>query len=178
MRSYRRSGESLDDLKVSLYVDADFAGDQKDSKSTNGTFHCIESPYSFGPLSGQSKKQTCVSHSTPEAEVVAADHGIRTEGLPSLDLLQLILKRDFGSQGRGTISLAGDKAGKPSGPAEKLGLNVYEDNSTALHVMKIGKSPALRHIHRTHRVSIAWLHQVSKERVYDLWPLPYRKDES
>ena len=108
-------------MKVSLYVDAGFAGDQKDSKSTNGTFHCVESQYSFGPLAGQSEKQTCVSHSTPEAEVVAAGHGIRTEGLPSLDLLSLILKRDFGNQGRGTISLAGDKASKPADPAEKLG---------------------------------------------------------
>ena len=165
MCSYRRSGESLDDLKVNLHVDADFAGDQKDSKSTSGVFHCVESEFSFCPLSGQSKKQTCVSHSTPEAEIVAADHGIRSEGIPSLDLLSLILKRDFGHGGVGTRSNGSTKAAEP---AERLGLNVHEDNSTALHVMKIGKSPALRHVHRTHRVSISWSHQMSKERVYDL----------
>ena len=35
------------------------------------------------PLNAISKKQSCVSHSTPEAEIVAADLAIRTEGLPA-----------------------------------------------------------------------------------------------
>ena len=34
------------------------------------------------PLCGQSKKQTAVSHSTVEAELVACNHGLRSEGLP------------------------------------------------------------------------------------------------
>eukprot|EP00972_Heterocapsa_arctica_P071106 10504589-Heterocapsa_arctica.AAC.1 len=40
----------------------------------------------FFPLNAISKKQTCVSHSTPEAEIVAADLALRTEGLPALQL--------------------------------------------------------------------------------------------
>ena len=36
--------------------------------------------HSFFPLSGQSKKQTVVSHSTVEAEILAADHALRTTG--------------------------------------------------------------------------------------------------
>ena len=36
---------------------------------------------------------TCVSHSTPEAELVAADHAVRAEGLPALPLWELLLGR-------------------------------------------------------------------------------------
>ena len=32
--------------------------------------------HSFFPLAGQSKKQTAVSHSTVETEIVAADHAV------------------------------------------------------------------------------------------------------
>lgn len=37
------------------------------------------------PINGQSKRQECVSHSTPEAETVAADVAIRQDGKPALD---------------------------------------------------------------------------------------------
>ena len=48
---------------------------------------------SFFPLSAISKKQSCVPHSTPEAEIVAADLAIRTEGLPALQLWDMVLER-------------------------------------------------------------------------------------
>ena len=37
-------------------------------------------------MSAGSERQTYVSHSAPEAELVAADFGLRTDGLPSLSL--------------------------------------------------------------------------------------------
>ena len=45
----------------------------------------------FFPLAALSKKQTAKSHSTPEAEIVAADVAIRTIGLPALQLWDIVL---------------------------------------------------------------------------------------
>ena len=44
-----------------------------------------------------SKKQTCVSHSTPEAEIVAADMVLRTIGLPALQLWDILLGKGEGN---------------------------------------------------------------------------------
>ena len=51
-----------------------------------------------------------------------------------------------------TISLA-----TPSNPFK---VQFLEDNQAAIQVLKSGRSPALRHLDRTHRVSLAWLHDV------------------
>ena len=79
------------------------------------------------PARWQSKKQGCVSHSTPEAEIVAADHAMRTAGVPSLDLWERLL-------GRGVT------------------LQFHEDNETCISAMRCGYSAAMRHLRRTHGV--------------------------
>ena len=48
----------------------------------------------FFPLQAVSRKQTAVSHSTPEAELVAADMALRAIGVPSLPLWHTILQRE------------------------------------------------------------------------------------
>ena len=79
-------GDSPDELELGLFSDADFAGDRVGMRSTSGVFLALYGPHSVFPLTGQSKKQTAVSHSTVEAELVAADHAIRMSGLPGLPL--------------------------------------------------------------------------------------------
>ena len=79
-------GDAAESITPHLFADADFAGDGKTSKSTSGVQLLLLGPSTFFPITGQSKKQGCVSHSTPEAEVVAAEHALRTIGLPCLDL--------------------------------------------------------------------------------------------
>ena len=78
--------DSFENLQIQLYSDADFAGCLDTSRSTNGVFFALVGPDTFFPLSATSKRQTCVSHSTPEAEIVAADHGVRVEALPAIAL--------------------------------------------------------------------------------------------
>ena len=73
-------GDELKDLQLCLYTDADFAGDRNDLKSTSGVFLALTGTHSFWPLCGQSKKQTAVSHSTAEAELVACNHRLQSEG--------------------------------------------------------------------------------------------------
>ena len=71
-------GDSSKDLTLALFSDADFAGCLDTAKSTSGVFVALTGLNSLFPLSAISKNQSCVSHSTPEAEIVAADLAIRT----------------------------------------------------------------------------------------------------
>ena len=125
--------DPVEDLTLALYSDADFAGDPDSMKSTSGVFLALIGPSSFVPLGAVSKKQTCVSHSTPEAELVAADLAVRAEGLPALTLWEVVWR-----------SYAGVEPGDKSNMPEKL--RFREDNAAAIQILKSGKSPTLRHL--------------------------------
>jgi hypothetical protein len=135
------AGNDFDSLQLTLYSDADFASDKQTSISVSGVFLCLTGPQTFWPLAAVSKKQTAVSHSTPEAEIVAADFSLRTEGLPALELWDVLLRRPA------TVTL-------------------MEDNSATAQIMRSGKFPTLRHVQRTHRVDVAWLHQQLEQKHY------------
>ena len=77
-------GDPVSMLSLHVYCDADFAGDQETMKSTSGVHLVLQGPNSYFPLTCVSKKQSCQSHSTPEAEFVAASHGIRAVAIPFL----------------------------------------------------------------------------------------------
>ena len=46
--------------------------------------------HTFVPISWMCKKQTAVSHSSTESEIISLDAGLRLDGIPSLDLWDLI----------------------------------------------------------------------------------------
>ena len=69
----------------------DFAGDLEDSKSISGGTLCIFGSYTFIPISWMCKKQTSVSHSSTESEIISLDAGLRLDGIPALDLWDLIV---------------------------------------------------------------------------------------
>ena len=90
------------------------------------------------PLAGGSKRQGCVSHSTPEAEIVAADVTLRTMGLPALSIWETLT----------------DSFPK---------LLFHDDNQGMIGVARSGRNP-MRHLERTHGISITSLHEhFSKE---------------
>ena len=86
-------GDSSEHFNFTLFSDAGFAGCLDAAKSTSGVFSAIAGSYSFFPLSAICRKQSCVSHSRPEAEILEADLAIRTEGLPALQLWDMFLER-------------------------------------------------------------------------------------
>ena len=47
--------------------------------------------HTFVPISWMCKKQTSVSHSSTELEIISLDAGLRLEGIPALDLWDLIV---------------------------------------------------------------------------------------
>ena len=49
--------------------------------------------YTRFPFNGVSKGQGAVSHSTPESEIAAGAFGLRTEGVPALCLMDVIMQR-------------------------------------------------------------------------------------
>ena len=56
-----------------------FAGDLEDSKSTSGGTLCIFGSHTFVPISWMCKKQTSVSHSSTESEIISLDTGLRLD---------------------------------------------------------------------------------------------------
>ena len=77
--------------RLGLFQDSDFAGDLEDSKYTSGGTLCVFGSHTFVPISWMCKKQTSVSHSSTESEIISLDAGLRLDGIPALDLWDLIV---------------------------------------------------------------------------------------
>ena len=75
-----------------LFHDSDFAGDLEDSKSTLGRTLCIFVSDTFVPISWMCKKQTSGSYSSTESDVISSDAGLRMDGIPALDLGDLVIE--------------------------------------------------------------------------------------
>ena len=124
------------------------------------------------------KKQTAVSHSSTESEIISLDTGLRLDGLPALELWDLIVSV-FGS-----ISQISDRTGRPVNDVKKHQksqgkinvmenidsvpsnvqssrqealLCVFEDNEAVIKMIIKGRSPTMRHVSMTHRVALDWL---------------------
>ena len=124
------------------------------------------------------KKQTAVSHSSTESEIISLDTGLRLDGLLALELWDLIVSV------LGNVSRGSDRSGQPdndvhqrhksqkiidvmkdidsvpsnvqSARQEAL-LYVFEDNEAVIKMIIKGRSPTMRHVSRTHRVALDWL---------------------
>ena len=127
-------GDKFDNLQLSLFADADFAGCSQSLRSTSGSHMHIQGCHTRFPLSGGSKRQGCVSHSTPEAEIVAADVTLRTMGLPAMSIWETL-----------------------TGKSPKL--LFHDDNQGMIGVVRSGRNPTMRHLERTHGIAITSLHE-------------------
>ena len=78
-------GHAAKQCRLGLFQDSDFAGDLEDSKSTSGGILCILGSRTFVPTSWMCKKQSSVSHSSTEAEIISLDAGLRLDGIRALD---------------------------------------------------------------------------------------------
>ena len=134
------------------------------------------------------KKQTSVSHSSTESEITSLDAGLRLDGIPALDLWDLIVavlgnttqnhdrtvrpvvntseicspphtihKR---KQSRRVINDLDNVDFIPSNVIsshQEALLYVFEDNEAVIKMIIKGRSTTMRHVSRTHRVSLDWL---------------------
>ena len=171
-------GDTAKQCSLGLFQDSDFAGDLEDSKSTSGGTLCVFGSHTFVPISGMCKKQTAVSHSSTESEIISLDTGLRLDGLPALELLDPIVSV------LGNVSRVSDRSGQPENDIHKRHksqkkidmmedndsvpsnvqsarqealLHVFEDNEAAIKMIIKGRSPTMRHVSRTHTVALDWL---------------------
>ena len=92
-RQYCWVGETTaQHCRVGLFQDSKCSGDLEDSKSTSGGILCIFRSQTFVPKSWMCKKQTSVSHTSTEAKVISLDAGLSRDGIPALDLWDLMIQ--------------------------------------------------------------------------------------
>ena len=91
-RMIRWVGDELGDIEPHLFADADLAGCTFTQRSTNGLHLVLRGPNTSFPIAGGSKRQGCVSHSTPESELVSTAYALRQHGLPAITLFECILQ--------------------------------------------------------------------------------------
>ena len=129
-KQYCHVGNTAKQCRLGLFQDSDFAGDLEDSKSTSGATLCVFGSHTFVPISWMCKKQTAVSHSSTESEIISLDTGLKDiDAVPS---------------------------NVQSASREAL-LYVFEDNEAVIKMIIKGRSPTMRHVSRTHRVALDWL---------------------
>ena len=176
-KQYCDVGNIAKQCRLGLFQDSDFAGDLEDSKSTSSGTLCVFGSHTFVPISWMCKKQTAVSHSSTESEIISLDAGLRLDGLPALESWDLIVSV-FGS-----LAETSDRTERPvdtersqksqkkinvlkniycvpsnvqSSRQEAL-LYVFEDDEAVIKMIMKGRSPTMRHVSRTHRVALDWL---------------------
>ena len=176
-RQYCHVGNTAKQCRLGLFQDSDFAGDLEDSKSTSGGTLCIFGSHTFVPISWMCKKQTAVSHSSTESEIISLDTGLRLDGLPALELWDLIVSvfgkttqtaertgrpaiTDKSQKSQGKINVLRNIDSVPSNvqsSRQEALLYVFEDNEAVIKMIIKGRSPTMRHVSRTHRVALDWL---------------------
>ena len=182
-------GDPFEECQLWLFADADFAGEH-DSKSTSGVTMILVGPSTYYPLNAYSKKQTVTSMesmSSTEAEVVAANHGVRAEGIPTLALFEhlmlfkqapdaaarlaampkqegifTIIGPEIDAMRNGNVD-SGLKASHINGMVayfpEFCRVKFMEDNQATITILSTGHSQSMRHANRTQCVSFRWLKQ-------------------
>ncbi len=123
-------GDTIDQLQLRLFADADFAGYPKTKRSTSGAYFEVTGPNTACVLSAVSKRQRSVSTSTSEAEVIAAFLATCQIGIPAISLWSYLM-------GRTAV------------------VRLCEDNQSAMRIIENGKSPALGHLSRTQALLLA-----------------------
>ena len=182
-------GNTAKQCRLGLFQDSDFAGDLEDSASTSGGTLCIFGSHTFVPISWMCKKQTSDSHSSTESEIISLDAGLRLDGIPALDLWDLIVavlhgntyqsKQEWSDPCTNLREVRAaphklQKRKKSHGIINDLDnvdfissnvnssrqvalLYVFEDNEAVIKMITKGRSPAMRHVSRSHRVALDWL---------------------
>ena len=120
------------------------------------------------------KKQTSVSRSSTESEIISSDAGLTSDGLLALELWDLIVSVlgnmtqtterperpviiDKSQRSHGKINVLNNIDCVPSNVQsshQEALLYVFEDNEAVIKMIIKGRSPTMRHVSRTHRVAL------------------------
>ena len=167
-------GNTAKQCRLGLFQDSDFAADLEDSKSTSGGTLCIFGSHTFVPISWMCKKQTLVSHSSTESEIIC----LRMDPIPALDLWDLVVTVLHGNTNQ-SKQVRGDPYKSPTrkkilgkiddpnnvdfvssnanSSQKEAMLKIFEDNEAVIKMIIKGRSLTMRHVSGTHRVALDWL---------------------
>ena len=164
-RQYCHVGNTAKQCRLGLFQDSGFAGDREDSKSTCGGTLCILRSLTFVPISSMCEKQTSVSHSSTESEIISLDAGLRLDGIPVLqgNTYQNDQVRGDPKKSPTRKKIHGNmddldnvdfiSSNVNSSRKEAL-LYIFEDNEAVIKMIMKGRSPTMRHVSRNHRVAL------------------------
>ena len=169
MRSHL--GDALMDCRILVFADASFAGDVKDSKSTSGMFMVLAGPNTWCPLSWMCKKQTAVSHSSAEAEIISLEAAMRSEALPVMELWDTAMDVFHPIPGNAKFDVSTPKPVTDNDwlsmidyvppsfhrKIDRAKIIILEDNDAVIQMCNKQRIPAMKHVSRTHRVNLDWL---------------------
>ena len=145
---------------------------------------CIFGGHTFVPISWMCKKQTSVSHSSTESEIISLDAGLRMDGFPALDLWDLVLHRSTKQikQVRRDLSTSPTRKKIPgkiddlngvdfvssnaNSSRKEAMLYIFEDNEAVIKMIIKGRSLTMRHVSRTHRVALDWINLDPNSQTY------------
>ena len=142
-------GDDPSDLSVHLACDASFAECPYTLRSSSGCHADIQGPNSRFPWAGSAAQQTSRAQSTPEAELVSLNAGMKTKGVSALAIWDLLLRPYHAKNW-------------------KLVVNIHEDNTTAIRAACTGKNPTMKTLERGHGVSVGWLYEQINSGCYNL----------
>ena len=184
-RQYCNVRNTAQHSRLGLFQDSDFARDLEDSKSTSRGILCNFESHTFVRISWMCKKQTSVSHSSTEADIISLDAGLRMDGIPALALWDLVIEVLHSVPNR-TDGPKREPLGNPSAvvkpnmhnPIPIKHTNViptnidhispntthsgsnamlydFEDNEAVIKMIIKGRSPTMRHVSRT--TELLWI---------------------
>ena len=123
-QQYCYVGNTAKQCRLGLFQDSDCAGDLEDSKSTSGGTLCVFGSHPFVTISWRCKKQTEVSHTSTESEIITLDAGLRLDGIPALDLWDLIVSV------LGNTTQNHDRTGRPVVNTSEILFSTSHDSQT------------------------------------------------
>ena len=130
------------------------------------------------------KKQTSVSHNSTEFRIISLDAGLRIDGLPALDLWDVVIEvlgsskstespthqaarncsrnhkskpKHKGNRDVDQLSHVDYVTTNANSSQSESRLNIFEDNKAVIKINIKDGSPTMRHVSRTHRVALDWL---------------------
>ena len=106
-------GNTAKQCRLGLFQDSDFEGDLEDENPLLEERCAFLGSHTFVPISWMCKTQTAVSHSSTESEIISVDAGLRLDGLPALELWDLIVFV------LGNVSSVSDRSGQPDSDVHK-----------------------------------------------------------
>ena len=89
-----------------------------------------------------------VAYSTPEAEQVALSFGMRSSGSPGMLMWEKL---------SGQAPVVIDNKSPKDLLALPHTLVVHSDNTATISIARTGNNPTMRHMGRTHGVSLTWM---------------------